>query len=101
MPGSQALLWGAVGAAALAAVEFFRVVARPKKVRRRQLNDPWWWSTHVVSIAIGGGFAAAYTQIPDIQANSWIALTVGAAWPTILGRAQDAAPLPSVKTGEG
>jgi hypothetical protein len=90
-------LYGVLGALAVEWIEIARVQSRPKRTRRTIFGDATYWVVRVGFVFLGGGMAVAYTNIPETELNSWLAVTVGAAWPTIIGRSIDTLPLPGAK----
>lgn len=98
MPWWQAFLFGLLGAGGLEFIELMRIGQRPKRQRRAVLRDPYLWIVRTGSVLFGGAVAVAYSIGPEFDIGPVLAVTVGAAWPTIVGRAQDALPLATVRS---
>jgi hypothetical protein len=97
MTGLEAFAYGLLGGIAVELIEVRRIHARSQKVRKRYFDDRLFWWLRLAFAVLGGCFAIAYNDLgPEL--NAWLAVTIGAAWPTIFGRATDTLPLPAAHT---
>jgi hypothetical protein len=97
MTGLDGFLFGLIGGAALEFLEVVRVSRLPKKVRNGHTEDRMWWGVRGGSAVLGGLFGMAYT-VSATHPVELVALTMGAAWPSVVGRVQEVAPAIVAKT---
>jgi hypothetical protein len=87
MPGWQGLLFGLIGGSALEFLEVARVAKLPLRERKKSTHDSLFWFVRIGSALLGGAFGLGYA-VSSAHPSEFAAITVGAAWPTIVGRAQ-------------
>jgi hypothetical protein len=87
MAGWQGFLYGLIGGGALEFLEIVRVSRLPRRERNRNTHDQLFWLIRAGSTLFGGAFGLGYV-VSSAHPSEFVAITVGAAWPTIVGRAQ-------------
>jgi hypothetical protein len=85
MTGAEGFFFGLIGGVALEFLEVVRVSRMPKRDRKRHTEDRLWWSVRGGSALLGAAFGMAYT-VSATNPVEFVALTMGAAWPTVVGR---------------